>query len=83
MKAAATKRLVTEDDAVLKANSPLAAFVAALKRRFPFRAVPEYDLRIAYVACICPERWPITDDDYFFGVPELVSMADGAKELRV
>jgi Uma2 family endonuclease len=40
---------------------------------FPFRAVPEYDLRAADVAFVSQERWDVTDEeDNLHGAPELV-----------
>ena len=40
---------------------------------FPFRALPEYDLRAADVAFVSQERWDATDDDdNLHGAPELV-----------
>jgi Uma2 family endonuclease len=40
---------------------------------FPFRALPEYDLRAADVAFVSRSRWEATDDDdNLHGAPELV-----------
>jgi Uma2 family endonuclease len=55
------------------------ALDAALNQRgiveieLPFRALPEYDLRVADVAFVTAERWKQTkDDDDLFGAPDLV-----------
>jgi Uma2 family endonuclease len=41
--------------------------------RLPFRALPEYDLRVADVGYIMRGRWEQTkDEDYFFGAPDLI-----------
>src|ERR1700683_4074388 len=41
--------------------------------RLPFRAIPEYDLRVADVGYITRGRWEQTkDEDYFFGAPDLI-----------
>ena len=40
---------------------------------FNFRALPEYEFRVADVAFVCRERWEKIDlDDDFHGVPDLV-----------
>jgi Uma2 family endonuclease len=40
---------------------------------FPFRALPEYEFRVADVAYVSAERWAKSDpDDYFRGTPDLV-----------
>src|ERR1700722_590981 len=41
--------------------------------RLPFRALPEYELRVADVGYIARGRWEQTkDEDYFFGAPDLI-----------
>jgi len=41
--------------------------------RLPFRALPEYDLRVADVGYLTRERWKqINDEDYFLGAPDLI-----------
>jgi Uma2 family endonuclease len=41
--------------------------------RLPFRAIPEYELRVADVGYITRERSEqIKDEDYFFGAPDLI-----------
>jgi len=41
--------------------------------RLAFRAIPEYDLRVADVGYITRERWKqINDEDYFLGAPDLI-----------
>jgi Uma2 family endonuclease len=41
--------------------------------RLAFRAIPEYDLRVADVGYITRERWKqIKDEDYFLGAPDLI-----------
>ena len=38
-----------------------------------FRALPEYELRVADIGYIMPGRWEQTkDEDYFFGAPDLI-----------
>ena len=54
---------------------------------FPFRAVPEYDLRAADVAFVSQQRWDATDEeDNLHGAPELVievlSPSNTAAEMR-
>jgi Uma2 family endonuclease len=54
----------------LKAVAPAHSFVAY---ELAFRAVPEYDLRVADVAYVCPERFAQTDpNDYLQGAPDIV-----------
>jgi Uma2 family endonuclease len=41
--------------------------------RLPFRALPEYDLRVTDVGYLTRERWDqIKDEDYCLGAPDLV-----------
>jgi Uma2 family endonuclease len=54
---------------------------------FPFRAVPEYELRAADVAFVSQQRWDATEeDDNLHGAPELVievlSPSNTATEIR-
>jgi len=52
---------------------PAAEGKGLLAIEFPFRAVPEYDLRAADVAFVSSERWEQTpDNDNLHGAPELV-----------
>jgi Uma2 family endonuclease len=41
--------------------------------RLAFRAIPEYDLRVADVGYLTRERWEqIKDEDYCLGAPDLI-----------
>jgi Uma2 family endonuclease len=52
---------------------PLAENRGHVAAEFPFRAVPQYDIRGADVAFISQERWAeADDDDNLHGSPELV-----------
>ena len=54
----------------LKALAPEGTFV---EYELAFRALPEYELRVADVAYVSRERWEQTDpDDNFNGAPDLV-----------
>src|ERR1700693_6231051 len=52
-------------------RAELQGFVIGME--FPFRAVPEFDLRAADVAAICRERYAAIDpEDNLHGAPKLV-----------
>ena len=52
---------------------PLAGELGLVGYQFPFRAVPEYDLRAAGVAFLSRARWKACDpDDNLHGAPEIV-----------
>jgi len=52
---------------------PKAERLGIVEIEFPFRALPEYDLRGADVAFVSQQRWDATDDDdNLRGSPELV-----------
>jgi Uma2 family endonuclease len=52
---------------------PLAGELGLVGYQFPFRAVPEYDLRAARVAFLSRARWKACDpDDNLHGAPEIV-----------
>jgi Uma2 family endonuclease len=53
--------------------SPRAQHLGIVAPEFPFRALPEYDLRVADVAFVSRKRWEAADDDdNLHGAPELV-----------
>jgi Uma2 family endonuclease len=53
--------------------TPKLADFGAVATEWPYRALPEYDLRAADVAVIAAERWAaMNDDDQFRGAPDLV-----------
>jgi len=55
---------------LLEPLAPPAAFVEA---RVAFRALPQYELRIADVAYLAPDRWAKADpENYIQGAPDLV-----------
>lgn len=69
---------------LLRARAGDKGLVAA---EFPFRAIPEYDVRAADVAFVSRERWDATeDDDNLHGAPELVievlSPSNTSSEIR-
>ena len=52
---------------------PLAPSAALVEVEVAFRALPQYELRIADVAYVSPERWAKADpEDYIQGAPDLV-----------
>ena len=52
---------------------PLAPPAALVEVEVAFRALPQYELRVADVAYVAPERWAKADpDDYIQGAPDLV-----------
>lgn len=52
---------------------PLAPAGSFVEYEVAFRALPEYDLRVADVAFVSPERWAAADrDDNIHGAPDLV-----------
>ena len=66
---------------------PVAAGRGIVAAELPFRALPEYDLRGADVACVSRARWDATgDDDNLSGSPELVievlSPSNTKQEMR-
>jgi Uma2 family endonuclease len=64
---------------------PILAKVGKVCAEQAFRAVPEYDLRVADVALVRWDRWAAAEDD-LFGSPELVieveSPSNTARELK-
>jgi Uma2 family endonuclease len=57
-----------------------------VENELPFRALPEYELRVADVAYVTRERWDKADDDDLFGAPDLVievlSPSNTAREIK-
>ncbi len=52
---------------------PLAPAGSYLAYEVPFRPLPEFELRVADVAWVSPERWAATDlENYVRGAPDLV-----------
>ena len=51
---------------------PKAERLGYVESEFPFRALPEYDLRAADVAFVTRERWDSVGEDDLAGSPELV-----------
>jgi Uma2 family endonuclease len=57
-----------------------------VENELPFRALPEYELRVADVAYVTRERWEKAGDDDLFGAPDLVievlSPSNTAREIQ-
>jgi Uma2 family endonuclease len=57
-----------------------------VENELPFRALPEYDLRVADVAFVARERWDKAGDDDLFGAPDLtievLSPSNTAREIK-
>ncbi len=51
---------------------PKAAHLGHVRTEFPFRALPEYDLRAADVAFVSRDRWASVGTEDLAGSPELV-----------
>ncbi len=68
---------------LLRTHAPASSF---LEYEVAFRAIPEYDIRVADVAFVFPERWKEADpEDNIRGAPDLVieilSPSNTAREM--
>jgi Uma2 family endonuclease len=67
------KRRTKLQSRLVELLSPKMQALGLVAAEFPFRALPEYDLRAADVAFVTRARWDATDDDdNLHGAPELV-----------
>ncbi|MBL8215044.1 MAG: Uma2 family endonuclease [Bryobacterales bacterium] len=86
---AVTRPKKRHDDCVYRMNRwlmPLVDAIGRLEREFSYRALPEYELRVADLAYVPWDRWDAVDeDDNLHGAPdfavEVASPSNSAEEL--